>query len=72
MILCGVLGIFEIFLILIVLAIILFPTIRVFLSRRENFTEKLDNLERLERMYRDGTLTKKQFERQKSRLLKRR
>ncbi|TSA32244.1 MAG: hypothetical protein D4R64_16460 [Porphyromonadaceae bacterium] len=72
MIICGILGPFEILLILIVLVIILFPTARMMLNRRENFTEKLDQLERLERMYRDGTLTKRQFNRQKAKVLRKR
>jgi hypothetical protein len=72
MIICGILGPFEIVLILIVLVIILFPTARMVLNRRENYTEKLDQLERLERMFRDGTLTKRQFNRQKSKVLRKR
>jgi len=72
MIICGILGPFEILLILFVLMIILFPTIRMLSTRREDFTEKLDQLERLERLYRDGTLTKRQFNRQKAKLLRRR
>lgn len=72
MIICGILGPFEILLILIVLIIILFPTARMILNRRENYTEKLDQIERLERMYRDGTLNKRQFNRQKAKVLRKR
>jgi uncharacterized membrane protein len=72
MIICGMFGPFEILLILIVLVIFLFPTARMMLNRRENYTEKLDQLERLERMYRDGTLTKRQFKRQKAKVLRKR
>lgn len=72
MIICGILGPFEILLILIVLVIILFPTARMMMNRRENYTEKLDQLERLERMYRDGTLSKRQFNRQKAKVLRKR
>jgi len=72
MIVCGILGPFEIILILIVLVIILFPTARMLMNRRENYTEKLDQLERLERMYRDGTLNKRQFNRQKAKVLRKR
>lgn len=72
MIICGVLGPFEILLILFVLMIVLFPTIRMLSTRREDMTEKLDQIERLERLYRDGTLTKRQFNRQKAKLLRRR
>lgn len=72
MIICGILGPFEIILILIVLVVILFPTARMIMNRRENYTEKLDQLERLERMFRDGTLSKRQFNRQKAKILRKR
>jgi len=72
MILSGILGPLEIILILIVLVVILFPTARMMMNRRENYTEKLDQLERLERMLRDGTLSRRQFNRQKAKLLRRR
>lgn len=72
MIICGMYGPFEILLILVVLVIFLFPTARMMLNSRGNYTEKLDQLERLERMYRDGTLTKRQFNRQKAKVLRRR
>ncbi len=72
MIICGTLGFFEIILILIVLVVVLFPTARMILSRKENYTEKLDQLERLERMFRDGTLSKRQFNRQKAKILRKR
>ena len=72
MIVCGILGPFEIILILVVLVIVLFPTARMVLNRRENMTEKLDQIERLERMFRDGTLTKKQFDREKGKILRNR
>jgi hypothetical protein len=72
MIICGILGPFEILLILIVLLIILFPTARMIISRKDNYTEKLDQLERLERMLRDGTLNRRQFNRQKAKVLRKR
>jgi uncharacterized membrane protein len=72
MMICGILGPFEIILILIVLVIILFPTARMMLNSRENYTEKLDQIERLERLFRDGTLSKRQFNRQKAKILRRR
>jgi hypothetical protein len=72
MIVCGILGPFEIILILVVLVIVLFPTARMVLHRRENTTERLDQIERLERMFRDGTLTKKQFNREKGKILRNR
>lgn len=70
MIICGSFGIFEIVLILIVLVIFLFPVSRMVLSRGNNMTEKLDQIERLERLYREGTLTKRQFDRQKNKILR--
>ena len=72
MTIAGILGPLEIMLILFLLVIFLFPAARVFLGRRENMTEKLDQIERLERLYRDGTLTEKQFKREKSKVLRRR
>ncbi len=72
MIICGILGPFEIILILIVLVIILFPTARMMLNSRENYTEKLDQIERLERLFREGTLNKRQYNRQKAKILRRR
>lgn len=70
MIICGVLGFTEILLILGLMLIFGFPAIRLMMSRRNNMTEKLDQIERLERMYRDGTLNKRQFERQKAKILR--
>jgi hypothetical protein len=72
MIICGILGLTEILLIMFVLIIVLFPTARMLMNRRENTTEKLDQLERLERMYRDGVLNKRQFNREKGKVLRRR
>ncbi len=72
MIICGILGPFEILLILVVLVIVLFPTARMMMTRRQDMTEKIDQLERLERMFRDGTLTARQFKREKGRILRRR
>jgi uncharacterized membrane protein len=71
MIICGILGPLEIILILLVLAVILFPTARMVLNRREDYTEKLDQLERLERLFRDGSLSKRQYNREKSKILRR-
>ena len=72
MIICGSFGIWEIVLILVVLIVFLLPASRMLLTRRDNMTEKLDQIERLERLHRDGTLTKRQFNRQKAKILRRR
>ena len=71
MIICGSFGIGEILLILIVLVIFLLPVSRLVLSRGIDMTEKLDQIERLERLYRDGTINKRQFNRQKAKILRR-
>lgn len=73
MIICGILGTTEIVLIGLVVVIFLFPAIRMLSDRKKQgqYTEKLDQLERLERLHRDGTLSDRQFERQKRRLLNR-
>ncbi|MFH0761724.1 MAG: SHOCT domain-containing protein [Bacteroidota bacterium] len=74
MTICGILGTTEIILIGLVVIIFLFPAIRMLSDRKKQsqYTEKLDQLERLERLHRDGTLSERQFERQKRRLLNKR
>jgi hypothetical protein len=72
MIICGIIGPFELLLILFVLLVILFPAARMLMNRRENYTDKLDQLERLERMFRDGSLSKRQFNREKAKILRKR
>lgn len=71
MIICGILGLGEILIILAGLALLVFPVIRMISAQRKNtaYTEKLDQLERLERMYRDGSLSEKEFNRQKRKIL---
>jgi hypothetical protein len=70
MIICGSFGIWEILLVLVVLIVFLLPASRMLMGRRGNMTEKLDQIERLERLLRDGSLTKRQFNRQKSKILR--
>jgi uncharacterized membrane protein len=74
MIICGILGTWEIILIGLVVIVFLFPAIRMLSARKKQgqYTEKLDQLERLERLHRDGTLSDREFEKQKRRLLKKR
>ena len=67
---CGILGGGEIILILAGLAILVFPVVRMISARKKNsaYTERLDQLERLERMYRDGSLSEREFNRQKRKI----
>ena len=71
MILLGILGIWEL---LVPLGIILLFVVPFILKKRrgtQDYTEKLDQLERLERLYRDGSLTKREFNRLKRKIMKR-
>jgi uncharacterized membrane protein len=67
---CGILGGGEIILILAGLAILVFPVVRMISARKKNsaYTERLDQLERLERMFRDGSLSEREFNRQKRKI----
>jgi uncharacterized membrane protein len=71
MTICGILGGGEIILILAGLAILVFPVVRMISAQKKNsaYTERLDQLERLERMYRDGSLSEREFNRQKRKIL---
>lgn len=72
MILCGILGGFEIAIILIFMVLVILPAAKMLSARRRNsqYTEKLDQLERLERLLRDGSISQKEFNRQKKKLFK--
>jgi len=72
MIICGSFGTLEIALIILVAIVFLLPALRMLSARRKqsDYTEKLDQLERLERLHRDGTLSDREFERQKRKLLR--
>ncbi|MCK9324500.1 MAG: SHOCT domain-containing protein [Bacteroidales bacterium] len=72
MILCGILGGFEIAIILIFMVLVIFPAVKMVSARRRNsqYTEKLDQLERLERLFRDGSISQKEYNRQKKKLFK--
>lgn len=70
MYLAGILGSIE----LIITGAVLLLFIGPFLFRKirgtQDYTEKLDQLERLERMYRDGSISEREFKRQKRKILK--
>lgn len=72
MILCGILGGFEIAIILIFMVLVILPAAKMLSARRRNsqYTEKLDQLERLERLFRDGSISQKEYNRQKKKLFK--
>ncbi len=72
MIICGILGGWELLVIFLALLFIVLPALKMISERRQHsqYTEKLDQLERLERMFRDGAISEREFNRQKRRILK--
>ena len=72
MYLAGIFGSLE----LIITGVVLLLFIGPFLFRKirgtQDYTEKIDQLERLERMFRDGSISEREFKRQKRRILKKR
>jgi len=71
MYLAGIFGSLE----LIITGAVLLMFIAPFLIRKirgtQNYTEKLDQLERLERLFRDGSISERDFKRQKRKIMKR-
>lgn len=72
MIIAGILGSWEIIVTLGGLLLIAGPLILRKMRGTRDFTEKIDQLERLERLYRDGSLTDREFRRQKRKIMKQR
>lgn len=71
MIICGILSLWEFIVVFVLVIAFLFPTIlRKLRGKRTDMTEKLDQMERLERMYRDGSLSEREFKKQKRRIMK--
>ena len=70
MYLAGIFGSLEILVVLGAVLLIVIPTILRKMRSRQDYTEKLDQLERLERMYRDGSLSERDFKRQKKQILR--
>ncbi len=69
MIILGILGIWELLVPLGVLLLIIVPFILKKRRGTQEYTERLDQLERLERLYRDGSLSEREFKRQKRRIM---
>ncbi len=72
MYLLGIFGSIELIIIAIGILIIVIPTILRKMRGTQNYTERLDQMERLERMFRDGSITEREFKRQKRRIMKKR
>ncbi len=71
MILVGFFGTVELLITIGALLLIVIPTILRKMRGNQNYTEKLDQLERLERMYRDGSISEREFKRQKRKVMSR-
>lgn len=70
MYLAGILGSFELIITGAVILLFIAPFLFRKLRGTRNFTEKLDQLERLERMFRDGSISEREFKRQKRKILR--
>lgn len=71
MIIAWLISLREIIVVVAIMVAFIFPVVlRKIRSRRDNMTEKLDQLERLERMFRDGSLSEREFKRQKRKIMK--
>lgn len=72
MILAGFFGTFELIITGAVILMFIAPLLVKKFRGTQDYTEKLDQLERLERMFRDGSISEREFKRQKRKILKRR
>ncbi len=71
MYLAGILGFWELLILFGFMVLLIVPAlIRRGRARNNQMTEKLDQLERLERMYRDGSISDREFQRQKRKIMK--
>lgn len=70
MILAGILGSWELLVTLGGIALIAVPILMRKMRGTQDYTERLDQLERLERMYRDGSISDREFKRQKRRIMR--
>jgi len=70
MILAGILGSWEIIIVIGGLLFIVGPLLLRKMRGTRDYTEKIDQLERLERMYRDGSLSEREFKKQKRKIMK--
>ncbi|MEA1875906.1 MAG: hypothetical protein U9N86_03495 [Bacteroidota bacterium] len=72
MYLLGIFGSIELIIIAVGILIIIVPTILRKIRGTQDYTERLDQMERLERMFRDGSITEREFKRQKRKIMKKR
>lgn len=72
MYLLGIFGSIELIIIAVGILIIVIPTVLRKMRGTQDYTERLDQMERLERMYRDGSITEREFKRQKRKIMKKR
>ena len=72
MVIAGILGSWELLVTVGGILLIAGPVMLRKLRGTQDYTEKLDQLERLERMYRDGSITEREFKRQKRKIMKKR
>lgn len=70
MYLLGIFGSVELLVTGAALLLIIAPVIIRKYRGNQNYTEKLDQMERLERMYREGTISEREFKRQKRKILR--
>ena len=70
MIIIGILGSWELLITAGGLMLIVVPFILKKRRGTQDYTERLDQLERLERLYRDGSLSEREFKRQKRKIMK--
>lgn len=72
MYLLGIFGSIELIIIAVGILIIIVPTILRKMRGTQDYTERLDQMERLERMFRDGSITEREFKRQRRKIMKKR
>ncbi|MCK5821100.1 MAG: hypothetical protein KAH17_04410 [Bacteroidales bacterium] len=72
MYLLGIFGSIELIIIAASILVIVIPTILRKMRGTQDYTERLDQMERLERMYRDESITEREYKRQKRKIMKKR
>jgi len=71
MIIAGIFGFWEWLVVFVVLFIFIGSgMVRRMRLKNNHMTEKLDQLERLERLHREGSITEREFRRQKRKIMK--
>ena len=72
MYLLGIFGSIELIIIAAGILVIVIPTLLRKMRGTQDYTERLDQMERLERMFRDGSITEREFKKQKRKIMKKR